>query len=201
MAWKRIVRALLPSLAVATISLVHCSQGAPKGGCNRDSDCPSGAACAKYACNLTAGGMAGTVSGTTNDAPFSSAAVSYLIGTPDSASSIVVYVFSIPVGCSVLSSTGWDTSVPAGTHVLELKMQGTGSGTFNVTKSSTPAPGEASANSTLAGNEVIARGGTVTLQTIAAGASATGSFSVQFDNNEFVMGTFSAMFCPGGHEP
>jgi hypothetical protein len=201
MVWRRFARMFLPSLLVATIGLVDCSQGAPKGGCNADSDCPKGATCSHYACNLTAAGAAGTVSGTTNGAPFSSAAVSYVIGAPDSTSSSVVYLFSIPVECSVLGSTGWDSSVPAGAHALELKMQGLTPGTFNVTRSPTPAPGEASVNSTLAGNEVIATGGAVTLQTITAGVSATGSFSAQFDNNESVNGTFNSTFCPGGHEP
>ena len=181
-------------------ALVACGQSAPKGGCNSNADCPTGATCSSYACNAATSGEAGMIAGSANGAPFSGVASAFLIGAPDSASTQVVYLFSIPVECSVLGSTGWDTRVPTGAHALELKMLGSEPATYGVTPSATPAAGEASVNATLAGNEQAASGGSVVLETLSAGASASGHFSVQLDT-ESLTGSFVATFCADGHEP
>jgi hypothetical protein len=153
------------------------------------------------------GGSAGlvtSVSGSADGTPFASAGGSLWIGSPDSAATTVVYVFSKPVACDALSSPGWDTRIADATQVLEMKAFGTMPGTFAVVTTATPAPGEASINYTLssvsgAPVETSASGGTVTLSSLAS-QQAQGQFALKFGGNS-LNGTFAAAFCPGGHEP
>lgn len=151
------------------------------------------------------GGGTGTVSGSADGAPFGSVATSYVIGAPDSASTTVVFVFSKPVACADLGSPGWDRRITDATQFLEIKFFGTAPGTFRAVTTVTPAPGEASVNYTLSSTsstprEIGSSGGAATLGALVPNASATGSFSLEFDTNR-LNGTFSAVFCPGGHEP
>ena len=154
---------------------------------------------------LPDGGGAGSVSGSADGTPFATVATSYLAGAPDDPSTTVVFVFSKPVSCSELSSPGWDTRITNGTQFLEMKMFGQSPGAFTAVTTTTPAPGEASVNYTLsvmtgAPKESGSSGGTVTLTSLVASASAGGSFALDFGTNK-LSGTFSAIFCPGGHEP
>ncbi|MGH7284273.1 MAG: hypothetical protein ACRELY_22325 [Polyangiaceae bacterium] len=151
------------------------------------------------------GGGGGTISGSPGGSPFSSVATSYVIGAPDDQATTVVFVFSKPVACADLGNPGWDQRITDGTQILELKAFGTSPADFNVVTTLTPAPGEASVNYTLSSttgtpNEIGASGGTLTLSTLSAGATATGSFALMF-GADHLTGTFDAIYCPGGHEP
>ena len=147
---------------------------------------------------------AGTVTGSADGSPFSSAGGALLIGAPDSASTTVVFLFSKPVHCSALASPGWDRRIDVGTQILELRMFGTSPGTFRAVTTTTPAPGEASVNYALSSTappiEITAASGGVTLTTLTPNAVAGGSFDLRFGGNA-LSGTFDAAFCLAGHEP
>lgn len=148
---------------------------------------------------------ASSISGSADGTAFDTVAQSLWLGAPDSTSTTVVYVFSKPVACSDLASPGWDTRIPDATQFLEMKMFGTAPAPFTIVTTLTPAPGEASVNYTLSSqtgtpNEMGASGGTVTLDTIQAQLTATGTFNVHFGQNALT-GKFAATYCPGGHEP
>jgi hypothetical protein len=146
----------------------------------------------------------GTVAGALAGRMFDTVAAARYIGAPDSKNTTVVYVFSEPVACAELCATGWDARIADGTQILELKLFGTQPGTFDVVKTATPAPGEASVNTTFVsgGNpaEQGASAGSVELTALAAGQSAQGSFTLAF-GSDALTGTFDATYCPGGHEP
>ena len=151
------------------------------------------------------GSSCGTATGSVAGAAFGTAASCLWIGSPDSAATSVVYVFSTAVQCSELQRVGWDTRIANGTHVLETKSYGTTPATYNVTTSMTPAPGEASVNYTLSSTsgtpaETFSSAGFVTLTALRANTFATGSFDLTFAADKLA-GTFNATFCPGGHEP
>jgi hypothetical protein len=153
----------------------------------------------------TAGTGTGTVTGTIDGAPYGNAGGALWAGAPDDPATTVVYVFSNPVACSFLQNIGWDTKIPDGTKVLEMKSFGTAPGDFKVVTTLTPAPGEASVNYTLSSQsgtpkEQGSTAGTVTLTKLTPNTSATGSFSLTFGASTLT-GTFDAVFCPGGHEP
>ena len=146
-----------------------------------------------------------SISGSADGTPFTTAAQALWLGAPDSASTTVVYVFSKPIACSDLASPGWDTRIPDATQFLEMKMFGTAPASFTVVTTLTPAPGEASVNYTLSSqtgtpNEMGASGGTVTLDTVQAQLTATGTVDVHFAQNTLT-GNYVATYCPGGHEP
>jgi hypothetical protein len=152
-----------------------------------------------------AGSGTGTVTGMIDGAPFGAAGGALWAGKPDDPATTVVYVFSNPVACSFLQNIGWDTKIPDGTKVLEMKAFGTAPGDFKVVTSLTPAPGEASVNFTLSSQsgtpkEQGSTAGTVTLTKLTPSTSATGSFTLTFGTSTLT-GSFDAVFCPGGHEP
>jgi len=121
-----------------------------------------------------------TISGTADGTPFS-ANGSYWLGAPDSADTTVVDVFSKPVACSDLATPGWDTRIPGGTQVLEMKLFGTKPDTFVTTTNPTPGPGEATVNYTLASSmptETSASGGSVTVAARDEGKGTTGNFNL-----------------------
>jgi hypothetical protein len=147
----------------------------------------------------------GTVTGSADGTPFTTAAMALWIGAPDAPDTTVVFVFSKPVACSDLAAPGWDKRITDATQFLEMKMFGAAPATFTVTGSLTPAPGEASVNYTLSSTtstpvETSATSGTVTLTQLIASKNATGSFALAFSSNK-LSGTYDAVYCPGGHEP
>ena len=146
-----------------------------------------------------------TVRGSADGTPFDTAAMALWLGKPDDPATTVVYVFSKPVKCADLATPGWDTRITDKTQFLEMKTFGLTPRTYTVTKSLTPAPGEASVNYTLSATtgtpkETSSGGGTVTLKTVVATTNVTGSFDLTFGSNK-VSGTYDAAFCPGGSEP
>ncbi|MBV8762349.1 MAG: hypothetical protein JO257_33980, partial [Deltaproteobacteria bacterium] len=145
------------------------------------------------------------ISGSVGGKTFGTVGASYVIGMPDSPSTdTVVYLFDGAVACSSITAAGWDSNLPAGTQVLELKMVGKAPATYAQTTAAThvPAPGEAAVSYTLAmpsATDMIASGGTVTLSTLSASA-ATGTFHVTFSNG-MLDGKFDAPACANGREP
>jgi hypothetical protein len=154
---------------------------------------------------VDAGRGSGTIMGSPDGTAFDTVGTSLWIGSPDSDATTVVYLFSGPVGCGELCSPAWDQRILNDTQVLEMKLFGTGPGTFTAVTTLTPAPGEASVNFTRSSTsgtpmEVFGSGGSVTLSTLQANTAASGTFSLMF-GAQAVSGTFNAMYCPGGHEP
>lgn len=153
----------------------------------------------------TDGGGGTTITGSVGGMSFNNAATALWIGSPDSATTTVVYVFSSPVHCNDLASAGWDTRIPNKTQVLEMKMFGTRPQTYKAVTTATPGPGEAAVNYTLSSTsgtptETAGSAGTVTLAALNGMTDAVGSFALQF-GSEMLSGTYDAAYCPGGHEP
>jgi hypothetical protein len=146
----------------------------------------------------------GTASGMVGKQRFESVADARWIGAPDDpAKTRVIYVFDNTVSCSALSNAGWDQVVQDGTQAVEIKIIGTGEGTYPV--SSRPATGEADVNYTLTStsstpSEITASAGSVTITSFVVDTSADGSFDLTVPGGS-VAGTFHATYCPSGHEP
>lgn len=149
--------------------------------------------------------ITGTVGGTT----FTSAMSPYWIGSPDSPSTdTVIYIFDHAVGCDQIVNPGWDTTLVAGTQILEMKMVGMAPKAYPVTTAAShiPAPGESAASYTVAAagaTDMIAAGGTVTLSSLGtpvAGQFAVGTFHIVFGGGT-LDGKFTAPFCMKGREP
>ena len=143
--------------------------------------------------------------GSIDGSPFGAVSGALWAGAPDDPTTTVVYVFSKPVACSDLQNPGWDTKVPEGTRVLEMKAFGSDLRTYTVVTTPTPAPGEASVNYTLSSQtatpmEESSRAGDVSLAGLTPKTSVQGTFSLTFASSTLA-GTFDAVFCPGGHEP
>ncbi len=154
---------------------------------------------------LPENGGNGTISGTADANPFAKVATAYLAGAPDSTSTTVVFLFSKPVKCADIGAAAWDARIPDGTQILELKIFGQMPGTFTAVTTVTPAPGEVSVNYTLSSTsttpkETGSSGGSLVLETLTAGTSASGTFDIKFGANS-LSGRFDAIYCPGGREP
>ena len=191
--------------AMATCLLALGCSGAPDGADAPDTPTTvSGGAANCSTANDSAQGT-GTVSGALQGTSFGDVPTSLWIGMPDSAATTVIYLFSKPVACSDLCAPGWDTRISDGTQILELKALGVSPTTFPVVKTATPAPGEAVVNSTIATTsatptETLGSGGTLILSALQGHQVATGTFALQFASDS-LSGSFSAAYCPEGHEP
>ena len=145
------------------------------------------------------------IAGTAHGKAFTTAASAWLIGKPDTLTDTVVYLFSEKVDCDQITTAGWDGTLADGTQMLEIKMIGSDLAVYPVVATATPAPGEASVNTTLVSagqpTEGAAKSGTVTLAAFAAGASAAGSFDLKFAGGEALSGTFAVTYCAAGREP
>jgi hypothetical protein len=155
----------------------------------------------------TSGGNSGnTVHGTVGGQPFEMVSNAWLIGAPDDPQQTrVIYVFDKPVACSEISMAGWDTTITNATQAIEIKLIGTKPAKYPVATGAQPATGEASVNYTLSATtgtpaETLSKGGSVTLDAITDGKSASGSFDLTFPSGS-VTGTFDAAYCANGHEP
>jgi hypothetical protein len=152
---------------------------------------------------------------------FGPIAKAWWIGMPDSNVTGVIYLLSGDVPCGTGGITGpgsgWDSKLPTGTQIIELKLAwqgGTSPTTFPATYTVTasgalgsapPNPGQAFASyhrGPVAGNqtESPADGMTVTLTALNASTDATGTFTLTWGSNTLT-GTFDAAWCAGGGEP
>src|SRR5262249_47494460 len=148
----------------------------------------------------------GTGTGTVAGHPFGAVGASYFIGkSDDPINTTVIYLFDARVSCSDLGAPGWDARIADGTGALEMKLLGTGKGTFPVSSTPSGTSGQSLVNFTVSStsgtpNEVVSKSGAVTLESLTAHSSAAGSFDLMFSDGT-LQGTFSAAWCPGGQEP
>ncbi len=153
--------------------------------------------------NGGAAGAGGSAADPTLPAPFTSVAQLW-VGAPDDAATTVVYAFSQPVSCNLISAHGWDTKIPNGTRLVEMKEFGTAPNTYMIVTTKTPAPGEAAVNFTYSvtanATETSASGGTVTISALNATKNATGTYALTFGATH-IDGAFDATYCAGGVEP
>jgi hypothetical protein len=190
----------MPALALlATIALFACKNREP-------SPAPENAPLppAPVAVDASADDQ-GTIAGAAGGTPFTHVAAAFVIESPDSDATTVVYLFSNPVRCLDLSFAGWDRAVSNGTLVLELKLLGKAPGTFLAVTTPTLSAREAAAEwmRTSADPppvEVRSKSGFIRLETLSTRGPATGAFSLDFGASRLT-GTFKAAFCAGGHEP
>lgn len=148
----------------------------------------------------------GTISGTVGGRVFDTISSAYWIGAPDSGATTVFYVFDHVVDCATLQSTGWDTAVTNGTQLLEMKAVGTTPGTYPLENVPIASPNHASLSYTLSSTtgtptETLGSSGALTIATLVASSSGSGTFSATFPAGGSVSGSFDAVFCDGGREP
>lgn len=132
-------------------------------------------------------------------------AAAFVIESPDSDATTVVYLFSNPVRCLDLSFAGWDHTIANGTLVLELKVLGKDPGAFLAVTGPVLSAREGAAEWMRASGdpppiEVSSKGGWITLDTVSPRGPATGTFTLDFGSGP-LSGSFNAAFCAGGHEP
>jgi hypothetical protein len=187
------------------------TSGTGAGGSSGSAGTTGGAGTTSSAGTTGAGGSVAangtSVTGTADGTPFASIGSVFLIGNPDVALSTVVYIFSQPIKCTDISKAGWDTTITNMTQILELKMMGTTPAVYKpiIMAPNFPSAGQAQVNyamSTTVGTPVesFSTSGSVTLSTIVANTSASGSFDLAFGANA-LKGTFSATYCAVGREP
>ncbi len=185
--WVKRVTALV--LAIATVA---CTGG---GGAGSSSGSGGGGPVAG----------SGTIAGTVAGHVLAAVKSAYVIGQPDDPSgTTVVYVFDTAVACDALTSAGWDTRIPDGTGVVEMKLLGKSPGTYAVATGTAQA-GQASVNFTLSSQkstpkELSAQSGSVVLDAKAADGTTPGTFDLGFSDGS-ARGTFQATACAGGREP
>ena len=154
----------------------------------------------------TAPAGGGTITGSFGGRPFEEVAASYRIGQPDDPDrTMVVYLFDQPIACADIVDPGWDAHIIDQTQAVEIKVVGTTAGSYPLTSSRTPGPGEADANYTLSSTqgtpaETRADSGLSEVDDARAGA-ASGTFSLTFPAGDVLTGTFDAAACDPGSEP
>jgi hypothetical protein len=139
---------------------------------------------------------------------------------PDTAmgDATVIYLLSKPYPCDATAwapGGGWDTKVPTGTIVMELKLGGLPPTTLpamysvpltNPALAAPPNPGQAfaiwaDATGTPAVMETSATGTSITVTAVNANMDLKGTFNLTFTGGHTLSGSFDAKYCPGGGEP
>lgn len=149
-------------------------------------------------------GGTGTVAGSYGSEAIAPIMSAYWVGLPDdpaeAAGGPFINLLSTPMTCNDVSVTGWLSTIPEETQVLELIIGTTTAG------STVPTADAAAANvaevNYLFGRpsaEVRADSGSVTLTAYVDDMSVDGSFTVTFPSGS-AQGTFHAVYCPGGQE-
>jgi hypothetical protein len=153
--------------------------------------------------------------------PWTAIADAWWIGSPDSSTTTVIYLFSKPFPCGTGGLTGpgsgWDAKVPKDTEVIELKLswaganQPTAAATYPVAappggvgQAAPPARGNgfatwASLKGTPPVPETPATSGMVGLGAYNASSDVPGTFKLTFPG--VLSGGFDAKYCAGGGEP
>ncbi len=145
--------------------------------------------------------IAGTVGGT----GFAEVGTAFMIESPDSDASTVIYLLSKAVSCIDLSFSGWIDALESGTTVLELEVFCKVPGSFLVVTTPTPSWHQATASLSRtsangASSEARSTGGWINLDSLSYRGVATGSFDLTFAKGRLT-GEFEAAFCQNGHEP
>ncbi len=146
-----------------------------------------------------------SIAGAVNGAAFAEVPAAFVIESPDSDGTTVIYLLSKPARCVDLSFSHWVDAIESGTSVLELMVSGKAPGGFFVATAPTPSWHQAAASvsrTSIAGasNEARSTGGWITLESLSNRGPATGSFDLKFTTGRLT-GKFNAAFCPNGHEP
>jgi hypothetical protein len=151
------------------------------------------------------GAATNDLQGTYGTDPIKPIAAAYWIGMPgnpnESGGGPFIYLFSGPVTCADLSQgSGWLTTIPTGTQVLELIVGTTSIGT-PVPAAAHAAPNAAEVNYASGGSTAEARAtsGNVTLTAYAKDVAVDGTVDVTFPSGQ-AKGTFHASWCATGHE-
>jgi hypothetical protein len=157
------------------------------------------------------GGSNGGDGGTSITGTYGTAAVlpivsSYWIGMPSNPSEAgggpFLYFLSAQVTCQQLSTSGWASTLPAGTQTLEV-IVGTTTVGATVTDTVNAAPDGLEVNYLTAPStqETRAHGGSVTLTSYVPGTSVAGTITnVTWPAGGTINGTFSAVYCATGVE-
>jgi hypothetical protein len=144
------------------------------------------------------------IAGRAGGAPFTQIAAAFVIESPDSDATTVIYLLSKPARCLDLSFSGWDRTIAKGTLILELKVLEKAPGSFLVVTAPTLSLREGSADwmrtDEVRPVEMRSTGGWITVDSLSPRGPATGTFSLEFGSDRLT-GTFNAAFCAGGHEP
>jgi hypothetical protein len=154
----------------------------------------------------TDGGSVGNnITGTYGSDPIKPVMAGFWIGQPgnpaESGGGPFIYLFSGAVTCSDLSQgSGWLTSIPTGTQVLEMIVGTTSTGT-SVPTASHAGKNVAEVNYATGGSAAEARAtsGNVTLTSYIKDVAVEGTIDVTFPTGK-ATGTFHATWCPGGNE-
>jgi hypothetical protein len=141
------------------------------------------------------------ITGTYGTEPIKPIVAAFWIGMPgnpnESGGGPFIYLFSGPVSCADLSKgSGWLTTIPAGTQVLELIV-----GTTNVGAAGHAAANVVEANYAFGGSATEARAtaGNVTLTAYAKDVAVDGTVDLTFPSGQ-AKGTVHAVWCAAGHE-
>lgn len=149
-----------------------------------------------------------TITGTVSGTNFNTVGSTHWIGMPDSPSTdTVIYVFDRSIACNQLTQAGWDSALPSGTQILELKMVGKTPMPYPITTAATriPAPGESISSYTVAmptATDMVASSGSVTLTALGQPTmgTAAGSFHLILPGGS-LDGMYEAPYCSTGREP
>jgi hypothetical protein len=146
------------------------------------------------------------IAGAVRGIPFTEVAAALVIESPESEDTTVIDLSSDPLPCVDLSFSGWDRCVAAGTSILQLKVRGKLPGRYLAVLPLTLLSSREGTATWMrnerapASREMDAQGGWITIETLSADGSATGTFDLDFASGR-LMGRFHATFCGNGHEP
>lgn len=193
---------------IAVVALAGCGSGqaATTGSSGASSAGSSSSGSGGGGTGGSGGGGTGQLSGTVAGHTLGSVSAAYLIGqSDDPAHTTVIYMFDTAVACADIGAVGWDKKVTDKTGALEMKLIGKMPAKYPIATGPNPAQGEAVVNftetsKTATPQEETSTSGHVQLDTLVDAKSATGTLDLVFAQGS-LKGSFSANWCPGGHEP
>ena len=146
----------------------------------------------------------GAITGSYGSEAIAPVMAAYWIGLPDdateSAGGPFINLLSTARTCNDISQTGWLSTIPPETQVLELIVGTTTTGTAEPVAAA--AAGNVAEVNYLFGrpsSEVRATSGSVTLTSYQKDMSLDGTVNITFPSGS-AQGTFHAVYCPGGQE-
>jgi hypothetical protein len=205
----------LPLHALFVASLVACSSNPPApatGDAGTDvprvgadvvtsTDAPASTDVATTTTTTTT-----TAAGSVSGSAFGTAVAAIRGGAPDDPQTMVVFIADAPFTCPDVTP-GWDSRLPARTHVIELKTFGLTVGTYPIasTDPTMTMRGRALANyATIqrpVATETNATGGEVVITEVLPDGGLVGTFALDFRFADRVTGAFRASYCATGTEP
>jgi hypothetical protein len=149
------------------------------------------------------GGGTNTIMGTGPDGQmFNQEAVVFWIPPLPMEDRTSIYILSAPFTCADVQSSGWDARLPAGSQILWFESLGSIAKSYPIVLVPDPMVGQAVAHYEVVGGvEAGGTSGSMTISTIYPMDQVTGSYTIFFQNNQHITGTFSARWCAGGVHP